>query len=316
MFQKLDLEQVNFQSTKRLKYRSYNSPSSEQLEAWWLRIDLLKKNIGFKLIGQKQMLDSLLMGLITGGHVLLEGPPGVGKTTALRALCNLIHCKFAIINKCHDFIGTNLVVINELDRCDDSFRKVLLGAMQEKEVVIANEHFYLDLPFVVFCTINPGEDGRIPLLKPELDRFMLYHRVGHPSPSEELEILSKNLGQKEAFSEPTEPIFDVKDLLEIQRLVLSLEFNDSLKERMVKAMSWIRQEQRSNTRWSGFSTRGTLNWARAACANAFLEKRTGVELSDLSKVLPFVFSHLLPHEYQTSESTEKYIGSMQKIVYS
>lgn len=315
MTQKLDLEEVNFQSSKKLKYRIYSSPTSEQLESWWLRIRILRKNVGFQLVGQTQMLNSLLMGLITGGHVLLQGPPGVGKTTALKTLCDLLRCKFAIVHKTPDFIGANLVVINELDRCDDSFRRSLLNVMQEKEVVIGNEHFYLDLPFVVFCTINPREDGRIPLLNTELDRFMLHYRVNHPSSCEEFEILSKNLGQKEVFSKSIEHVLDAKDLLEIQRLVLSLQFDDSLKQRMVKTMEWVRQQQQNEV-WSGFSTRSTLNWARAACANAFLKERTNVELEDLGEVMPVVFSHLLPQEYQTSEATSQYIGSMQEIVYS
>ena len=125
----------------------------------------------------------------------------------------------------HDFIGANLVVINELDKADISFRKTLLNAMQEKEVVIGNDHFYLDLPFVV-CTINPGESGKLPLLKAELDRFMLHHRVVHPSYAEELQIITNELSQNEAFSKPIDRVFNAKDLLEIQRLVLNLQFDN------------------------------------------------------------------------------------------
>ena len=80
-------------------------------------------------------------------------------------------------------------------------------------------------------------------------------------------------------------------------------------------MAWVRQQQQ-NEAWSGFSTRSTLNWARAACANAFLAERTNVELEDLKEVMPVVFSHLLPEEYQTNEATRQYIASMQEIVYS
>ena len=202
---------------------------------------------------RKQMLNNLLMGLITGGHVLLEGPCGVGKTTAIKTICELIECKLAVVHQCHDFIGANLVIINELDKADISFRKTLLNAMQEKEVVIGNDHFYLDLPFVVFCTINPGESGKLPLLKAELDRFMLHHRVVHPSYSEELEILSNELSQKETFHKSANNILNAKDLLEIQRLVLNLQFDNFLMERMAETITWVRKQQQ-NKNWSGFST--------------------------------------------------------------
>ncbi len=315
MSQKLNLEEINFNSTKRLKYRNYDSPTPKQLEHWWLRFRILKKNIGLKLIGQKQMLHNLLMGLTTGGHVLLEGPPGVGKTTAIKTLSELIECKLAVVNKPHDFVGANLVVVNELDQTSPTFRRALLDAMQEKEVLIGNDHFYLDLPFVVFCTINPRIAGQNILLKAELDRFMLYHRVEHPSRSDELEILTNELGHKVAFSKSVNTILDAKDLLEIQRLVLNLKFDNLLMERMVETMSFVRKQQNNKT-WSGFSTRTTLNWARAACANAFLEEKSKVELSDLSEVMRSVLEHLLPNEFQTNNASLEYITKLQEILSS
>ena len=315
MSQKLNLEEVNFNSKKSLKYRSYQSPTNKQLEPWWLRMRILKKNVGFKLVGQKRMLHSLLMGLITGGHVLLEGPPGVGKTTAINTLSELIDCKLVLAQTCQDFIGANLIVANELDRANDSFRKALLDAMQEKEVVIGSDHFYLDLPFVVFSTINPREDQRIPLLKAELDRFMFYHRVSHPSYAEELQILANELTHNEAFSKSIDPVLDAKDLLEVQRLVHNLQFDNFLMERIAETMTWARKQQ-YNKPWSGFSTRTTINWARAACANAFLAERSKVELTDLIQVMQSVLCHLLPHEYQSNDVKLKYIASMQEVLES
>lgn len=315
MSQKLNIEDVNFNSTKRLKYRDYQSPTNHDLEPWWLRMRVLRKNVGFKLVGQKQMLHNLLLGLITGGHVLLEGPPGIGKTTAIKALCELIDSKLALAQKCQDFIGANLVVINEIDRTNDSFRKDLLDAMQEKEVVIGNEHFYLDLPFVVFSTINPSENGKIPLRQAELDRFMLCHRVPHPSYSEELVILSNELIQNQVFSKSIDTVLDSKDLLEIQRLVHNLQFDKCLMERISETITWNRKQQ-FDSPWSGFSTRTSINWARAACANAFLAERSKVELTDLIEVMQSVFYHLLPNEYKSNEAKLKYIASLQEVLQS
>lgn len=310
MSEKIDLTQVNFSTTKKIKYRNIPSISESQCQSWWLKLKILKKNIRLKLVGQHEMLDCLLMGLITGGHVLLQGPPGLGKSTAIHSLCELLKCSIAVVEKSQDFMGANLVVVNEVNRCEEAFRRSLLTAMQEKEIVVDNQHYYLDLPFVVFSTINPTESGTVPLLPAELDRFMVHYTVPPPEPEQELEILNRHLGKQEIFEKAIDYVFDSNDILELQRLVLTVTIEPAIRQKMVRTMAWARN-QKLEEKWYGFSPRTTINWAHVACARAFLNQRINVEIEDLTEVLNFVFSHRLPVPLQTTPLSNDFLLQMR-----
>lgn len=310
MTNKLDLSQVNFQSDRKIKYRKPQKLTEVECESWWQRIHELRRKVSHRLIGQKDMLDCLLMGLLTGGHVLLHGEPGLGKSTAIQALCDQLHCKLAMVQKSQDFIGANLVIVDELERSDKSFRRALLTAMQEKEVVIGKQQFYLDLPFVVFCTINPSENGQLPLLQAELDRFMLHYRVPAPDLNEELAILAQHLNQSEVYDKSVDHILNAKDLLDLQRLVLNIHISAELRSKMVRTMAWVRT-QKFSSNWSGFSPRTTIYWAYAACAKAFLDGRTAVKSEDLNYVMQAVFSHRLPRSLQITQPCSEFMQSLK-----
>ena len=310
MSEKIDLTQVNFSTTKKIIYRNIPSISDSQCQSWWLKLKILKTNIKRKLVGQHEMLDCLLMGLITGGHVLLQGPPGLGKSTAIHSLCELLECSISIVEKSEDFMGANLVIVDELNRCEEPLRRSLLTAMQEKEIVVDNQHYYLDLPFVVFSTVNPTESGRFPLLKAELDRFMLHYSVDPPEPEQELEILNRHLGKQEVFEKAIDYVFDATDILELQRLVRTVHIEPSLRQKMVQTIAWVRK-QKIDTKWHGFSPRTTINWAHVACARAFLNERINVEIQDLTDVLGFVFSHRLPVPLQTTPLGSNFLVEMR-----
>src|SRR5271165_3221846 len=190
------------------------------------QIERVKAEVRKALIGQEVMLSRLLIALLTGGHVLLEGVPGLAKTTAIKALAAAIHCKFNRIQFTPDLlpadlIGTliynpregvfttrkgpifaNIILADEINRAPSKVQSALLEAMQEHQVTIGDESFALDDPFLVLATQNPIEqEGTYPLPEAQVDRFMLKLKIGYPSRAEErqiLELMARTGGTPEA----------------------------------------------------------------------------------------------------------------------
>src|SRR5580700_10036775 len=191
----------------------------EQVLQFSEQLDRVKSEVRKVLIGQDQMLSRLLIALLTGGHVLLEGVPGLAKTTAIKALAAAIHCKFSRIQFTPDLlpadlIGTmiynpregtfstrkgpifaNLILADEINRAPAKVQAALLEAMQEQQVTIGSHTYKLDAPFLVFATQNPIEqEGTYRLPEAQLDRFMFYIDVGYPSSDEEAQIVDATTG--------------------------------------------------------------------------------------------------------------------------
>ncbi|MEY4047939.1 MAG: hypothetical protein RL284_1490, partial [Bacteroidota bacterium] len=178
----------------------------------------LKRETQKVIVGQEQMIDRLLLGLLTNGHVLLEGLPGLAKTMAIKALSKAINSKFSRIQFTPDLlpadiIGTmiynpslneftvrkgpifaNFILTDEINRAPAKVQSALLEAMQEKQVTIGNETFFLEEPFLVLATQNPIEqEGTYPLPEAQVDRFMLKVKIGYPTLLEEKEIIRRSL---------------------------------------------------------------------------------------------------------------------------
>src|SRR5579862_5828543 len=186
----------------------------EQVLKYAEQIDRVKLEVRKVLVGQDAMLSRLMIALLTGGHVLLEGVPGLAKTTAIKALASALHCKFNRIQFTPDLlpadlIGTmiynpregsfgtrkgpifaNLILADEINRAPSKVQSALLEAMQEHQVTIGDQSFRLEEPFLVLATQNPIEqEGTYPLPEAQVDRFMLKLKIGYPSRDEERQIL-------------------------------------------------------------------------------------------------------------------------------
>src|SRR5438477_12814931 len=199
-------------------------------------IDTLTNEVGKVIVGQTYMLERILIGLLTGGHVLLEGVPGLAKTLTVRTLCDAIHAQFARVQFTPDLlpadlIGTviynqtrgeftsklgpifaNLVLADEINRAFAKVQSALLEAMQERQVTIGDQSYKLPEPFVVMATQNPIEqEGTYRLPEAQVDRFMLMVKVGYPSRAEERQIVDRMTGSVEGKAAK---VVDIEQLLD------------------------------------------------------------------------------------------------------
>src|SRR5271167_3934145 len=205
------------------------------------QLEQVKAEVRKELIGQDLMLSRLLIALLTGGHVLLEGVPGLAKTTAIKALAAAIHCKFNRIQFTPDLlpadlIGTliynpregafstrkgpifaNLILADEINRAPSKVQSALLEAMQEHQVTIGDESFVLEEPFLVLATQNPIEqEGTYPLPEAQVDRFMLKVVVGYPSKADEKKVVDSVLDD---IRREVQPVLEPQQLIEIKQTV-------------------------------------------------------------------------------------------------
>src|SRR5499427_489087 len=204
-------------------------------------VDDLMAEVGKVIVGQQQMIERILVGLLSGGHVLLEGVPGLAKTLTVRTVCEAIQAKFSRIQFTPDLlpadlIGTviynqksgeftsklgpvfaNLVLADEINRAPAKVQSALLEAMQEHQVTIGDKTYPLPDPFVVLATQNPIEqEGTYPLPEAQVDRFMLMVKVGYPSRAEERQIMDRMTG---ALALKADPVVTPQELIEARKVV-------------------------------------------------------------------------------------------------
>src|SRR5476649_2762307 len=216
------------------------------------KLDQVRSEVRKVLVGQDTMLSRLLIALLTGGHVLLEGVPGLAKTTAIKALARAIHCKFNRIQFTPDLlpadlIGTliynpregsfstkkgpifaNMILADEINRAPSKVQSALLEAMQEHQVTIGDQTFPLNEPFLVLATQNPIEqEGTYPLPEAQVDRFMLKVVVGYPSKAEERKVVDTVLDD---VQREVKPVLEPAQLLDIRRTVASIYMDDKVKD--------------------------------------------------------------------------------------
>lgn len=303
-----------------------------QSSAW---VKPLREEIGRVLVGQTDLVDRLLVALLTNGHVLLEGVPGLAKTLAVRTLSACLHARFQRIQFTPDLlpadvIGTmvyhprdgsfsprlgpifaNLVLADEINRAPAKVQSALLEAMQERQVTIGENSYKLPDPFMVLATQNPiDQEGTYTLPEAQLDRFLLKVRVTYPSPAEERRVLDAM-----ATSSPrldVNPIIDLPDIIASRGVVNSIYMDDKIRDYIVALIHATRQPEPLAPHLKllircGASPRGTINLALAAKALAFLEGRNYVAPQDVKSLAPDILRHriLLSYEAEAEGMTSE-----------
>ena len=279
----------------------------------------LTREVAKRVVGQEVMVERLLVGLLTGGHILLEGVPGLAKTLAVKTVAESLRISFSRIQFTPDLlpadvIGTmvydqrsqefypkkgplfaNLVLADEINRAPAKVQSALLEAMQEKQVTIGGETFFLGEPFLVLATQNPIEhEGTYPLPEAQLDRFMLKVRVTYPTRDAEKEIVSRMASGRPI---EVERVADADDLLAARSAVAELFMDQKVVDYIVDLVRGSREpaavgvpELKSLIAW-GASPRASIYLAQAARAHAYLRGRTYVVPEDVKAMAYDVLRH-------------------------
>ncbi len=306
------------------------------------KIDDIKKEIGKIIVGQEDLVDSLLIGLISGGHILVEGVPGLAKTTAINALSKSLGLDFNRIQFTPDLlpsdvvgtevynqkdasfavrkgpIFTNLLLADEINRAPAKVQSALLEVMQEKQVTISDTTFKLDEPFLVMATENPVEqEGTYRLPEAQLDRFMLKVMVGYNTPSEEFEIVQRVA--KNGFEEVRQ-VADVKDVLDIREKLQTVHIDDELQRYMINIVFATRfpakygLEELEGMIEFGASPRASIDMYKASRAMALIRGKDFVTPLDVAKVVNSILRHRVILSYQAESSGLDSDKVVQKIM--
>jgi len=296
-------------------------------------IDDLTAEIGKVIVGQSYMIERVMVGLLAGGHVLLEGVPGLAKTLTVRTLCDVVAAKFSRIQFTPDLLpadltGTviydqrtgqfssklgpifaNLVLADEINRAPAKVQSALLEAMQEHQVTIGDTTYPLPDPFVVMATQNPIEqEGTYPLPEAQIDRFMLMIKVGYPTREEERMVMDRMTGvmPSKATARST-----TDQLLNARKVVRDVYVDDRVKDYIVDVVFATREPQKKGMKELaplieyGASPRASIALNLAARAHAFLRHRGYVTPEDVKAIGPDVLRHrvVLSYEAEAEEVT-------------
>lgn len=289
-------------------------------------VDLLTMEMDKVIVGQKHMVERLLIGLLSNGHILLEGVPGLAKTLAIKSLASTIHAEFNRIQFTPDLlpadlVGTmiysqkkeefsvkkgpifaNFILADEINRAPAKVQSALLEAMQEKQVTIGEQTFKLPNPFLVLATQNPIEqEGTYPLPEAQVDRFMLKVVIGYPSKEDERKIIRHNL----ANEYPTvTPILKPEDILTARKVVKDVYMDEKIEKYIVDIVFATRfpAEYKLN-KFAGLisfggSPRASINLAMAAKAYAFIKRRGYVIPEDVRAICNDVLRHRIGLTYE------------------
>lgn len=291
------------------------------------RINTLKNEISKKVIGQKDMVEKILIGILTENHILLEGLPGLAKSLTVNTIADTLGLSFSRIQFTpdllpSDIVGTemynektgdfsvkkgpifaNIVLADEINRAPAKVQSALLEAMQEKQVTIANETFKLDKPFIVLATQNPIEqDGTYPLPEAQQDRFLMKVKIEYPTYEEEMEILDLLTGEKDFSDIPINTIVSLQDLEEIKETIKKVTIDQKLKKYILDIVFKTREQ--SDYIACGASPRASISLVIASKAAAFLDGRDFVMPQDIKKVIYDVLRHRLILTYE-AEAEDK-----------
>jgi len=289
-------------------------------------VTLIRTEMGKVIVGQKDMVDKLLVALLSGGHVLLEGLPGLAKTLAISTLAKIIDTGFKRIQftpdllpadligtmifnqKSGDFVAkkgplfSNFILADEINRAPAKVQSALLEAMQEKQVTIGDTTYKLDEPFLVMATQNPIEqEGTYPLPEAQVDRFMLKVKISYPNRDEELEILSR-MGSGEI--PPVSKIADARVILAARNTIKDIYMDKKVEEYIVDLVFASRQPEKSGINDLaglidyGASPRATLALTKTAKAHAFINGRGFVTPEDVKAVGFDVLRHRIAPTYE------------------
>ena len=299
---------------------------NERIERQSSFVDALMMGMNQTIVGQKHLVESLLIGLLSDGHVLLEGVPGLAKTLAIKTLAQLIDADFSRIQFTPDLlpadvVGTmiysqknenfvikkgpvfaNFVLADEINRAPAKVQSALLEAMQEHQVTIGEETFALPDPFLVLATQNPIEqEGTYPLPEAQVDRFMLKVVISYPKKEEERLIVNAHI--KDAFHKVS-PILKVEDIVEARKVVKEVYIDEKIEKYIVDLVFATRNPEEYGLKdlrgmiAFGASPRASINMALAARAYAFIKRRGYVIPEDIRAVAMDVLRHRIGLTYE------------------
>jgi len=315
---------------------------SEKIEKESAFVDLLTLEMNKVIVGQKHMVERLLIGLLGQGHILLEGVPGLAKTLAINTLSQAVDGSFSRIQftpdllpadvvgtliyniKENDFsikkgpIFANFVLADEINRAPAKVQSALLEAMQEKQVTIGDETFILDKPFLVMATQNPVEqEGTYPLPEAQVDRFMLKTVIDYPKMAEEQLIVRANL--KGGF-EKVNPVVSIEQILKAQQAVREVYMDEKIEKYILDIVFATRYPEKYKLAdlkpliSFGASPRGSINLANAAKCYAFIKRRGYVIPEDVRAVVHDVLRHRIGITYEAEAENVTSEDIINKIV--
>lgn len=289
-------------------------------------LSMIRTGMQQRIVGQKHLVDSLLIALLCNGHVLLEGVPGLAKTLAIKTLSTLVDAQYSRVQFTPDLLpadvlGTliysvkretfevkkgpifaNFVLADEINRAPAKVQSALLEAMQERQVTIGDETFRLPEPFLVMATQNPIEqEGTYPLPEAQTDRFLLKVVIGYPTKEEEREIVRQNIQGGRA---PLQPLVSTAEVLEVQKIVEKIYIDEKIENYIIDIVFATREPARcgltdlQSVIAYGASPRASISLALAARAYAFLQGRGYVIPEDVRAVCHDVMRHRIGLTYE------------------
>ena len=299
---------------------------NELIESKSAFVGVLTQGMDQVIVGQKHLVESLLIGLLADGHILLEGVPGLAKTLAIKTLAQLIEAKYSRIQFTPDLlpadvVGTmiysqknehftvkkgpvfaNFVLADEINRAPAKVQSALLEAMQERQVTIGSETFKLDKPFLVMATQNPIEqEGTYPLPEAQCDRFMLKVKIDYPKKEEEMKIVANHLvGMKTDIS----PVMSIDEILDARKVVKQVYIDEKIQKYIIDIVFATRYPETygldslKDMIAYGASPRASINMALAARAFAFLKHRGYVIPEDVRAICSDVMRHRIGLSYE------------------
>ena len=289
-------------------------------------VNMITQGMDQVIVGQKHLVDSLMIGLLSNGHILLEGVPGLAKTLAIKTLASLIDAKYSRIQFTPDLLpadvmGTmiysqakeqfqikkgpifaNFVLADEINRAPAKVQSALLEAMQERQVTIGEQTFKLDDPFLVMATQNPIEqEGTYPLPEAQVDRFMLKVIIGYPKKEEEKLIIRQNISGRKI---DIKPVLQPSEIIEAREIVQKVYIDEKIERYIVDIVFATRFPQDyglgelKEMISFGASPRASISLALAARAYAFLKQRGYVIPEDVRAVCHDVLRHRIGLSYE------------------
>ena len=296
--------------------------------------DKIKDEVGHIIVGQHHMLDRLMIGLLSNGHVLLEGVPGLAKTLAIKSLAQSIHAKFSRIQFTPDLlpadvIGTliynqqknefvvrkgpifaNFILADEINRAPAKVQSALLEAMQERQVTIGDTTYKLEEPFLVLATQNPlDQEGTYPLPEAQVDRFIMKVIVDYPKMHEEQMIIRTNV--QGLTLPPVKQVVSINEIFQARELTRLVYMDEKIEQYILDIVFATRQPEKYKLEKLkpliafGASPRGSINLALAAKAQAFLNKRGFVIPEDIRSICKDVLRHRIGLTYEAEAENVK-----------
>jgi|TARA_R110001592_G_scaffold70341_2_gene215663 MoxR-like ATPase len=315
---------------------------NEKIERESAFIDILTLEMNKVIVGQKQMIESLLIGLLGNGHILLEGVPGLAKTLAINTLSKAVQASFSRVQftpdllpadvvgtmiynmKVNDFsikkgpIFANFVLADEINRAPAKVQSALLEAMQERQITIGDTTFKLDEPFLVMATQNPVEqEGTYPLPEAQVDRFMLKVVIDYPKLQDEQIIMRQNLSGDYAT---VNPVISIEQILRARKAANEVYMDEKIEKYILDIIFATRYPEKYNLPKLkdlisfGASPRGSINLAKAAKCYAFIKRRGYVIPEDVRAVVFDVLRHRIGITYEAEAENVTSVDIINAII--